>query len=108
MKSSYHKIWDMVSRIPRGKVATYGRIATRCGLDGQARLVGYALHNLPEGIGVPWHRVVNSRGRISFPPGSRPYAQQKRLLETERVRFVDETIDLDRFGWGATRDRKTS
>lgn len=98
----------MVCRIPRGKVATYGGVAARCGLDGHARLVGYALHNLPKGIGVPWHRVVNARGRISFPPGSRSYEQQKRLLESERVRFVDETIDLGLFGWGARQRRKAS
>lgn len=106
MKSSYHRIWDMVCRIPRGRVATYGGIAARCGLDGQARLVGYALHNLPDGIDVPWQRVVNARGRISFPPGSRSYARQKHLLEAEQVRFLDEKIDLLRYGWGAGQRQK--
>jgi len=96
----------MVCRIPRGKVATYGGIAARCGLDGQARLVGYALHNLPDGIDVPWQRVVNSQGKISFPPGSRPHARQKRLLEAEQIQFLGETIDLQRYEWGARQRRK--
>ncbi len=107
-KSSYHKIWNMVCRIPRGYVSTYGEIARRCGLNGQARLVGYALHNLPDGIDVPWQRVVNAKGMISFPQGSSSHMRQKRLLEAERIRFEDERIDLKRYGWARIRDRRTA
>jgi len=62
----YRQIWDTVRRIPRGRVATYGQIAALIGHRRQARLVGYALHSLPEGLAVPWHRVVNSKGEISL------------------------------------------
>lgn len=91
----------MVKRIPRGRVATYGRIAALCGFERHARMVGYALHNLPLGSGIPWHRVVNSSGRISLPHHNGQYQRQKSLLEEEGVRFVKERIDLDIFGWPA-------
>ncbi len=64
----YGAIWDAVRRIPRGRVATYGQIAALAGRPGQPRLVGYALHHLPEGSKVPWHRVVNAQGKISWRP----------------------------------------
>ena len=80
-------------------MATYGEIAKLAGLLGQARLVGYALHNLPHGINIPWHRVINSKGRISLPKVSGQYESQKRLLEKEGVVFVRDKIDLDKYGW---------
>ena len=63
--STYEKIYRWVRRIPRGRVATYGDIAERAGLEGHARQVGYALHALPAGQDIPWHRVVNAKGEIS-------------------------------------------
>lgn len=62
---SYQHIYAVVRRIPRGRVATYGQVATLAGLAGHARQVGYALHALPAGTTVPWHRVVNASGGIS-------------------------------------------
>jgi len=59
--NKYKLIWQIVQQIPKGKVATYGHIAELCGLKGQARLVGYALHNLPEKTKIPWHRVINAK-----------------------------------------------
>ena len=55
-------IYNTVRSIPSGRVANYGRVALAAGLPGQARLVGYALHRLPDDSDVPWHRVVNVRG----------------------------------------------
>jgi methylated-DNA-protein-cysteine methyltransferase-like protein len=76
-------------------------------LSGQARLVGYALHRLPYGIDVPWHRVVNSKGKISFPSGSHSYQEQRSLLEKEGVMFANERIDLVTYGWGKNpRERR--
>ena len=98
-KKNYQAIWGLVQQVPRGKVATYGEIAKLAGLLGQARLVGYALHNLPHGINIPWHRVINSKGRISLPKVSGQYESQKRLLEKEGVVFVRDKIDLDKHGW---------
>ena len=106
MKStSYERIWSVVRRIPAGRVATYGQVARTAGLGRAARLVGYALHALPErGHRVPWQRVINSQGRISqrrFPGAD---TVQRRLLEREGVRFDGrERIDLARFGWRAGR-----
>ncbi len=98
-KASYAAVWQTVARIPKGKVATYGLIASYCGVPGQARFVGYALHNVPSGVPIPWHRVINAQGRISFPERSRNYREQKQLLEREGIRFIDEKIDLKKYGW---------
>jgi methylated-DNA-protein-cysteine methyltransferase-like protein len=96
-QDSYLRIWSAVERIPRGRVASYGTIARVSGLPGQARLAGYALHNLPPGAGIPWQRVVNARGRISL-PGKRG-AEQERLLKKEGIRFDRGVIDMVKFGW---------
>ena len=91
-------IHRVVSRIPKGRVATYGQIARLAGLRGQARLVGYAMHALPAGTRVPWQRVVNARGMISLPGSSA--ARQRERLQREGVHFdARGRIDLDRFLW---------
>jgi methylated-DNA-protein-cysteine methyltransferase-like protein len=92
-------IREVVSQIPRGKVATYGEIARLSGFIGQARLVGHALRNLPPNSRIPWQRVINSQGRISLPREGGHYRRQERLLEKEGVRFQKGKIDLDRYGW---------
>ena len=92
------RIHRVVSRIPRGRVATYGQVARLAGLRGQARLVGYAMHALPAGTRVPWQRVVNARGEISLPGASA--VRQRKLLEGEGIRFDQRgRIDLDSFLW---------
>lgn len=91
-------IWQTVRIIPRGKVATYGEIASEAGFPGQARLVGYALHALPAGSKVPWHRIVNAQGKISFPPDSRAHLEQKKRLVNEGIVFIRDRIDLKRYG----------
>jgi methylated-DNA-protein-cysteine methyltransferase-like protein len=96
-KDSYLRIWNAVQRIPRGKVASYGTIARVSGLPGQARLAGYALHNLPPGTEIPWQRVVNARGRISL-PGKRG-EEQERLLNKEGIKFTRGVIDMAKYGW---------
>jgi methylated-DNA-protein-cysteine methyltransferase-like protein len=103
--SSYEIIWEIVRQIPKGRVATYGQVAAESGFPGQARLVGYALHALPPHAGVPWQRVINARGRISFPCASSAYKRQRRLLRGEGVIFQGPTIDLERFGWLRTSRR---
>ena len=92
-------IWETVRQIPTGKVATYGEIAKVSGLIGQARLVGQALHSLPSDSGVPWHRVINSEGKISLPKAYGGYAKQKRLLKREGVVFKSDAIDMEEYGW---------
>jgi methylated-DNA-protein-cysteine methyltransferase-like protein len=82
-------------------VATYGQVAAVAGLPRQARLVGYALHALPDHSRLPWHRVINAQGRISLGrgiPGGE--LSQRFRLEAEGVEFDPSgRIRLDRFGW---------
>ncbi len=97
--SRYQLIWQVVRGIPFGQVASYGQVARAAGLARQARLVGYALHHLPAHSDVPWHRVVNAKGKLSFPPHSEQYALQQDLLRAEGIVFIQQTIDLKQFGW---------
>lgn len=87
MAASYDRIYAVVRRIPRGRTATYGQVAALAGRPGHARQVGYALHALRDGTGVPWHRVINARGEVSR--RARPGAElsQRMLLEREGIRF---------------------
>jgi methylated-DNA-protein-cysteine methyltransferase related protein len=96
----YDLIYAAVRKIPRGRVSTYGWIATLAGLDGHARQVGYALHALAEGADVPWHRVVNAKGEVSPRSQSDSHELQAMLLEAEGVtRDARGRIPLAKFGW---------
>jgi methylated-DNA-protein-cysteine methyltransferase-like protein len=96
----YELIWSVVRRIPRGRVATYGQIAELAGLEGHARQVGYALHNLPETNDVPWHRVINARGEISPRSAGDSHELQRMLLESEGVTIdLRGRVDLKQFRW---------
>ena len=97
--NNYQRIWDVISEIPYGKVATYGQIARIAGLAGQARQVGYALHSTPEGLDIPWHRVINAQGRISFPKDSPNHRRQRELLEAEEIEFINGRLDLSAYRW---------
>jgi methylated-DNA-protein-cysteine methyltransferase-like protein len=83
--SSYQRIYAVVRRIPEGRVATYGQVASLAGLAGHARQVGYALHALPNGTAVPWHRVVNANGGISLRSMPGGELVQRGLLEREGI-----------------------
>ena len=98
--SLYTRIYAIVRRIPRGRVATYGQVAKLADLAGHARQVGYALHALPDSSTVPWHRVVNARGEISLRRFAGADRLQRMLLEEEDVGFdLRGRLDLKRFGW---------
>ena len=98
----YELIWSVVRKIPSGRVATYGQVASEAGLDGHARQVGYALHKLPERNDVPWHRVVNARGEVSPRTAGDSHELQRMLLEAEGVEFdARGRVELGRFGWEA-------
>ena len=86
-KSRWETIYKQVRKVPRGKVASYGQIAELAGLEGHARQVGYALHALPGGSGVPWHRIVNAKGEISPRSAGDSHELQRMLLEAEGVTF---------------------
>lgn len=99
-RARWPRIWAVVERIPRGRVATYGQIATLASLPGHARQVGYALAALPEGAKTPWQRVINARGEVSARASFDGAPRQRHLLLEEGVVFgLDGRIDLARFGW---------
>lgn len=102
--TAYERIYAVVRRIPRGRVATYGDVASLAGLPGHARQVGYALHALRPGHRVPWHRVVNARGTISLRRRPGDDLTQRVLLEREGVRFDQRgRLDLRRLRWAPRR-----
>lgn len=95
----YEQIYEIVRRIPVGWVSTYGRVADIVGTC-SAQMVGFALAALPEGTDVPWQRVINRFGKISPHGHGFGTLMQKTLLEEEGVQFsLDETVDLNIFGW---------
>lgn len=96
---AYRRIYAVIRRIPRGKVATYGQVAALAGLVNAARQVGYALHALGGGSAVPWHRVINSAGRISLPPEGGGLEQRFRLLKEGVLVDAAGRIPLRRFQW---------
>jgi methylated-DNA-protein-cysteine methyltransferase-like protein len=97
---SYQRIYSIVRRIPAGRVATYGQVAALAGLAGHARQVGYALHALPQGTTVPWHRVVNASGRISLRAVPGAELVQQVLLEREGVHLdARARVPLARVQW---------
>lgn len=92
-------ICAVIRRIPEGWVATYGQVAAMAGLPRRARLVGRVLQHLDAATDIPWHRVVNARGEVSYSPSRNGGdAVQQRLLEKEGVEFDDRNrFDLERF-----------
>jgi methylated-DNA-protein-cysteine methyltransferase-like protein len=96
----YERIWAVVRRIPRGRVATYGQVAGLAGLEGHARQAGYAMHALPPDSNVPWHRVINSRGEVSPRTSGDSHELQRLLLEDEGVVFdLRGRCDLKKYRW---------
>lgn len=93
-----------IAAIPRGRVASYGAIAARAGLPGRARMVGAVLGATPDGMALPWQRVVRADGRIAFPVGSAAFREQSRRLRGEGVEVRDGRVDLRRFGLDADLD----
>lgn len=96
----FEKIYDVVSRIPKGKVATYGLVARMAGNPRWSRVVGYALHNNPAPGVIPCHRVVNREGKVaeSFAFGGSDI--QRKMLEDEGIVFeADGHIDLEKYLW---------
>ncbi len=95
------KVKALVRKIPAGKVASYGLIAALAGNPRAARQVAWILHSCSAADPLPWHRVVNRKGKISLKPFEGYEVQKQRLLK-EGV-FFDEkdTLELDRYLWRA-------
>ncbi len=93
------KIWHIVAMIPQGKVSSYGKIADYAGLPGRARYVSKALKSAPEHLSLPWHRVLNSQGKISFEKNSHAFQQQMELLRMDGVTVNCGKISLSEYEW---------
>jgi methylated-DNA-protein-cysteine methyltransferase-like protein len=93
------RVKELTKRIPKGKVATYGQIAAYAGNPRAARQVVWILHSCSGKEKLPWHRVINSKRRISLKPNY-GYEIQKELLRQEGVEFgKNDTVDFKRFLW---------
>lgn len=95
------RVKQIIKKIPRGKVATYGQIAAYAGNPRAARQVAWILSSSSSKDKLPWHRVINRKGRISLEP-NHGYEIQKMLLKKEGVKFdKSEAIDLELFLWSS-------
>ena len=104
MTGTYARIYAIVRKVPRGRVATYGQVARLAKLPGQARHVGYAMYALPTGTTVPWQRIINAKGEISRRSQAGGQLTQRMILEREGVPFnARGRIDLRRYGWPGAR-----
>lgn len=99
MKNSFELIYDVVRRIPRGKVATYGQIAMLAGNPRWSRVVGYALHVNPDPAQIPCYRVVNRLGEPSAAFAFGGINEQILLLQEDGVEFIDGRVDLSKYLW---------
>ena len=105
MQESHARVYAAIAAIPHGRVASYGAIAARAGLPGRARLVGKLLGGTPEGMALPWHRVLRASGQVALPPGSRAFREQCRRLRAEGIEVKNGRVPLSRFGLDADLDR---
>ena len=96
----FARIYELVRRVPRGRVVTYGQIAAMIGFPRHSRMVGRALRSLPEKSNVPWQRVLNAGGTISRRTGGDSHELQRLLLEAEGIVFNrNGRIPLERYRW---------
>jgi methylated-DNA-protein-cysteine methyltransferase-like protein len=93
------RIWETIQDIPPGSVANYGQIAEIAGIPRGARQVGYALRHTPDGLELPWHRVVRSSGRSAFDPNSRLFTMQRDRLADEGVVMLKGKVNMSKYRW---------
>jgi len=99
-RNIFNDVYDIVEKIPAGKVATYGQIAYMLGCPGAARTVGFAMRAAPENRDLPCHRVVSKGGRLAPGDVFGGYERQRALLEAEGVAFEgDGTVDMEKCMW---------
>ena len=99
MSTSFDLIYEQVKRVPMGKVATYGQIASLAGNPRWSRVVGYALHVNPEPGVIPCHRIVDRNGRLSTAFAFGGVNMQAELLKREGVEVTDLHVDLSKYRW---------
>lgn len=92
------RIYEAVKKIPKGKVATYGQIATMAGNKKMARAVGNALHKNPDPDSIPCYRVVNAKGELANEFAFGGEQVQAKLLEADGIEVIDGKVDLEKYG----------
>lgn len=95
--NTFDKVYDLVSKVPKGKVTTYGALSKIVNVD--PRVIGFALHANKDPENVPCHRVINSKGEISKGYAFGGPFNQKKMLETEGIKFIKDKVDLNKFGF---------
>jgi methylated-DNA-protein-cysteine methyltransferase-like protein len=95
----HQRIWAVIARIPEGRIATYGQVAAEAGFPKQPRRTAQALRAVPDGGRLPWHRVINAQGKLSFAPDSEGYRRARQRLEAEGIVFVRGRIDFAVYRW---------
>ena len=98
------RIWETIQDIPPGCVASYGQIAEIAGIPRGARQVGYALRYTPEGLKLPWHRVIRSSGKSAFDPNSRAFKTQHDRLADEGVVVLKGKVNMSKYRWDPDLD----
>lgn len=93
------RLWVVLAAIPTGRVCSYGQLAQLAGMGRGARLVGRWLSQLPEDSTLPWHRVLNSQGRLTLPAGSPSAEEQSQRLRAEGVIIHNRRVNMARYSW---------
>lgn len=103
------RVYACLAQIPKGKVATYGQLGRLAGLGQAARFVGTCLRKMPSDTKLPWWRVINAQGKLSFPLASEKYEAQKTRLIDEGIEIgKNNKIDLTVFLWDPNKKDKNT
>ena len=97
--SAFDRIYGVVRRIPKGRVASYGQVAALAGNRRWARVVGWALHVNPDPEGIPCYRVVTKDGRVSKAFAFGGENRQIRLLMADGIEFQDGHVIMEKYQW---------
>ena len=92
------RIYEAVKKIPKGRVATYGKVAEMAGNPRMSRAVGNALHKNPDPEHIPCYRVVNSKGELAGAFAFGGENVQKKLLEADGIEVINGKVDLKKYG----------
>ena len=98
-QNTFDRIYEVVKKIPRGYVASYGQVAGLAGNRRWARVVGYALHANPDPDNIPCYRVVTKDGGVSKAFAFGGENEQVRLLQEDGVEFVDGHVNMEKHQW---------
>jgi len=99
MKNTFEKIYEIVEKIPEGKVATYGQVAALAGNKRWARVVGYALHANPNPEKIPCYRVVTKEGKVSKAFAFGGENLQIDLLKADGIEFQEGHVLMEKYQW---------